>query len=375
MDFMKGEYLNQRLSTVMPYLKSFRWMIGIYLLIISCTPKPPVSELENPDNVVKPLVITEQVLHDSDDPAIWIDPSDSTHVLILGTDKGDDIGYGGLFVFDLSGAIIDSITSLQRPNNVDVAYGLTLNGKKVDIAVFTERDAKRIRVFSLPDMKAIDGGGIQVFENEPDIFRYPMGIALYTNPTDQKIYAIVGRKSGPVDGTYLWQYALEDNGAGLVVGELKRKFGLYSNKKEIESIAVDNELGYVYYSDEKYGIHKAYAHPDSSRRELALFGLEGFSSDIEGISIFKNDDGTGLILVSDQQANRFWTFPREGIKDNPHQHPGIGVIYTSAVECDGIELASEALPGFPSGLLVAMSDDRTFHFYDWGELRKHLVKE
>ncbi|MFY7786627.1 MAG: phytase, partial [Thermoflexibacteraceae bacterium] len=76
-----------------------------------------------------------------------------------------------------------------------------------------------------------------------------MGISLYKNKAG-KIYAIVGRKSGPTDGSYLWQYLLEDNGAGQVKATLVRKFGVYSGKKEIESIAVDDELGYVYYSDE-----------------------------------------------------------------------------------------------------------------------------
>ena len=78
-------------------------------------------------------------------------------------------------------------------------------------------------------------------ESEADSLRDPMGIALYTNPADKKIYAIVGRKTGPVDGTYLWQYLLEADAKGVVKVSLVRKFGYYSGKKEIESIAVDNE--------------------------------------------------------------------------------------------------------------------------------------
>ncbi len=47
----------------------------------------------------------------------------------------------------------------------------------------------------------------------------------------------------------------------MVKGTLVRKFGLFSGKKEIESIAVDDALGYVYYSDEGYGVRKYYADP------------------------------------------------------------------------------------------------------------------
>lgn len=171
-------------------------------------------------------------MHDTDDPAIWINPTDSTQVLIIGTDKGGDTGEGGLFAFDLTGKIVDSVRPLRRPNNVDVAYGLTLNGKATDIAVCTERMAQSIRIFRLPDLEPVDNGGITVFDGESDSLKDPMGVALYTNPADNKIYAIVGRKSGPKDGTYLWQYLLEDNGTGNVKGTLVRKFGFYSGKKK-----------------------------------------------------------------------------------------------------------------------------------------------
>lgn len=326
-------------------------------------------------SVIKPVVVTQKVKHDSDDPAIWINPTDSTHVLIIGTDKGGDSGDGGLFVFDLSGKIIDSVRPLKRPNNVDIAYGLQLNGKKVDIAVCTERWTKSIRIFSMPDLTPLDNGGIQVFENEADSLRDPMGIALYTNPIDKKIYAIVGRKTGPTDGTYLWQYLLEDDGKGNVIGTLKRKFGFYSGKKEIESIAVDNELGYVYHSDEQHGIHKSYAHPDSSNVELALFGTTGFTEDIEGISLYKHSDGKGYVIVSDQQANKFRLFPREGTNDKQHDHPEIHVVATSTLESDGSEVTSRAVPGFPNGLFVAMSDDRTFQLYTWEDLTSGMIKK
>jgi 3-phytase len=359
-------------------MKSFTtYCIGGFVLALSLascgrkenTPIAIVDTLR-----VTPVIITDTVIHDTDDPAIWINPSDSTHVIILGTDKGGDAGDGGLFAFDLSGKKIDSVRPLRRPNNVDIAYGLTLNGKATDIAVCTERLAQSIRIFRLPDLEPIDNGGIAVFDGEPDSLKDPMGVALYTNPVDRKIYAIVGRKTGPKNGTYLWQYLLTDDGTGKVKGTLMRKFGFYSGKKEIESIAVDNELGYVYHSDEMHGIHKSYAHPDSSSVELALFGTTGFTEDIEGISIYKFKDGTGYILVSDQQANQFRVFPREG-RGTPHLHPEIAFIRTSTSESDGSEVTSRSLPGFPSGLFVAMSDDKTFQYYQWEDLVGNQLKK
>lgn len=364
-------------STKISMKQIFKYCLGAFWLVAglsSCGKKDTVTTASVDTVRVSPVIITESVVHDTDDPAIWIDPADSTHVLILGTDKGGDTGAGGLFAFDLTGKIVDSVRPLRRPNNVDVAYGLILQGKATDIAVCTERMAQSIRIFRLPDLKPVDNGGITVFDGEPDSLKDPMGVALYTNLADNKVYALVGRKSGPKDGTYLWQYLLTDDGTGNVKGSLVRKFGFYSGKKEIESIAVDNELGYVYHSDEKHGIHKSYAHPDSSNVELAVFGTTGFTEDIEGISIYKFKDGTGYILVSDQQANQFRVFPREGLT-NPHTHPEVAVIKTSTSESDGSDVTSRSLPGFPNGLFVAMSDDKTFQYYRWEDLADKQLRK
>jgi 3-phytase len=322
---------------------------------------------------IKPVLVTERVPKDSDDPAIWINATDSSQSLIIGTDKGGNGPIGGLYAFNLEGKIVKSVWPLKRPNNVDVAYGFNLNGKSVDIAVCTERVARKIRVFSLPALDSIDNGGIPVFESQPDSLRDAMGVALYTNPATKKIYAIVGRKTGPLDGTYLWQYELMTDSKGFVTGKLVRKFGYFSGKKEIESIAVDNELGYVYHSDEQYGIHKSYAHPDSSGIELALFGTSGFTSDIEGISIYKTGYSTGYILVSDQQADKFRLFPREGFNAS-HNHPEIKVVQASTHESDGSDVTSHPLPGFPRGLFVAMSNGGTFQYYRWEDFAGNDLK-
>jgi 3-phytase len=340
------------------------------LMIISCT-----KDYHDPSlTPILARLVTEPVEFDSDDPAIWIHPTDPASSLIIGTDKEAN---GGLYVFDLNGKILPekTVRPLQRPNNVDVEYGLLLNGKPVDIAVATERLVNKIRVFSLPDMQPIDGGGIEVFAGET--LRDPMGISLYKRPGDGCIYAIVGRKSGPTDGRYLWQYLLEDDGTGSVKATKIREFGAYSGIKEIESIAVDDELGYVYYSDEQYGVHKYYADPDQPEcnKELALFGREGFSSDLEGISIYTLKDGKGYILVSDQQADEFHIFKREGEPGNPHQHTLVKVIRTSTMESDGSEVTSIALNGvFSQGLFVAMSTDKTFHFYSWTDIAGSVLQ-
>lgn len=319
--------------------------------------------------VIQPLYTTQRTQYDTDDPAIWINPTDSSQSLVLGTDKNEN---GALYVYNLQGKIIADkvIKGLKRPNNVDIEYGLMLNGKSTDIAVVTERITHKLRIYSLPSMQPVDNGGLPVFEGESEEkqFRDLMGIALYKNPANGKIYAITGRKTGPAT-EYLWQYLLEDNGRGHVKATLVRKFGTYSGAKEIESIAVDDALGYLYYSDETVGVRKYYADPDKGDTELALLATTGFSGDHEGISIYGIDEKTGYILVSDQQADKFHIFTREGTALNPHQHLLVKVVKVASHESDGSDITGLPLNSdFPHGLFVAMSDNQTFGLYSWDDI-------
>lgn len=318
-------------------------------------------------DTLQPAVVTDTVPVDSDDPGIWVNRADPAHSFVLGTDKGDT--NGGVYVFGLDGHIDHkrSVTPLQRMNNVDVEYGMSFGSTQKDIAVGTERRRMMLRVFSLPDMKLIDGGGIPVFDR--DTSREPMGIALYKRPRDGQVFAIVGGKSGPTNGTYLAQYALRAEN-GKVIGTKVREFGNYTGKKEIESILVDDALGYVYYSDEGFGVRKYHADPDSGSKELAAFATTGVKEDHEGLAIYAKDAKTGYIVLSDQGANRIHVFPREGVNGNPNDHPLLAILPVRAQQTDGLDITNEAMgPAFPQGMLAMMSNRGAFHFYKWEDVQ------
>ena len=331
-------------------------VFGIFILM---------SSSEKLVSGLTPAVVTQLVQYDTDDPAIWIDRKNFSKSLVIGTDKATN---GRLYAFGLDGKIVRKSIVLQRPNNVDIAYGLLINGKRVDIAVTTERETNKLRIFSLPDLLPIDNGGIPVFVGEA--LRNPMGIAIYTRKSDKAMFAIISRKKGP-SGTYLWQYQLTGTSSGAVTGTLVRKFGNYSGLQEIESVAVDNDLGYVYYSDERYGVRKYHANPAlGNNTQLAAFGLSDFARDCEGIAIYNTSATKGYILVSNQQANSFNVYPREGTGANGNQHPLLAQIPVSAVQCDGADVTNINLGGsFSKGLFVAMSNGRTFHYYGWQQMQ------
>lgn len=327
---------------------------------------PTVPETEK----IEPVLITEAVPSDSDDPAIWVHPKDPSRSLILGNDK---VERGGIYAFDLQGKLLANhkLTPVARPNNIDLEYGFVWKDSTTAIAVFTERLTSSIRVVTVPQLEYIDGGGIQVFVGEKQgEYRAPMGISIYKAPEKDQLYAIVSRKTGPTDSTYLWQYALHNLGDSVVAGKVVRKFGAFSGQGEIEAIAVDDEMGFVYYSDEGHGIRKYWAHPDSSSRELACFGKgNAFREDREGIAIWKTGPETGYLIVSDQQAHRFNLFPRKGGGEDGHEHPLLGRWNLSTIETDGCAVVTDSLsPRFPNGVFVAMSEGGVFHYYDPGQL-------
>lgn len=317
------------------------------------------TESSNTITGIKPVVVTEQTPTDTDDPAIWVNPKDPSKSLIIGTDKGKE--NGGLFVFNLEGRLIDSlcVQPLKRPNNVDVEYGFQWDSTRIDIAVCTERNTNSIRVFRLPDMQAIDNGGIPVFADQA--LKAPMGIALYKD-SDGRIHAIVSRKEGPQEG-YLQRLTLSQDSTGAVIAEKSTYFGTFSGKKEIEALFVDDEKGQLYYSDETFGVR---LYDLKNLKELKVFGQDDFKDDHEGISLAK--DSMDFLLISDQQALAFNAY-------DPSDHKLIGKFGVEAIESDGSETYIGYLnENFPEGIFVTMSEGAVFHYYDWRDVRAVLMQ-
>jgi 3-phytase len=327
--------------------------------------------------LLQPVGGTAAVPNDADDPAIWVHPTDKSRTLILGTDKHEKTG--GLYVFGLDGGLRQSIPDIDRPNNVDVEYGLRLPAGPTDIAVLTERLRHRLRVFAIsPGGRLSDlvPEGLPVLARQSGAAGEPMGIALYRRPRDQAMFAIVAPKTGSADN-YLWQYRIEAGPDGRLRAPLVRRFGRFSRLGreagevgEIEAVTVDDALGFVYYSDEGYGIRKYHADPDhpDAASELVAFATSGFLGDREGLAIMPTGDFTGFIVASDQipAGTRVKLFPREGAGGNPHAHPELHTVATASDDTDGLEVTAHGLPGFPSGLLVMMTAaSRNFLFYDW----------
>jgi 3-phytase len=364
--------------------RAWIWLFVVLVAAVACsgrafegTSPPPTPVARSSMAAVAPAIATEALPKDPDDPAIWLNSRDPANSLVLGTMKvaAPD---GALAVFGLDGKLRHLLKGPNRPNNVDVEYGLDLDATPTDIAVLTERNGRRLRAYAIAadgsGLRDISSGGMPILAGAAGDDGAPMGIGLYKRPKDGAIFAIVSPKAGPKQN-YLWQYRLADDGTGRVKAMFVRKFGAFSGVGEIEAIAVDDELGYVYYADEGTGIHKWHADPDApgANTELALFGTTGYQQDREGLGIYTLPGGTGYIVSVDQlpRESIFHIYKREGEPGRPHDHSALLLSFKGGADgTDGLDVSSAAFgPQFPEGVLVAMnSASRNFLIYRWRDI-------
>ncbi|CAF0930341.1 unnamed protein product [Rotaria sordida] len=318
-------------------------------------------------------IATQPVRTDPDDPAIWIHPTQPELSLIIATDKIARIG--GLYIFDLDGKILQHIENIDRPNNVDVEYGFKINETySIDLVVLTERLQERLRIFSVNinqrQLYELTGQNTNVFIDSSDNHAAPMGLGLYKRIDDGKIYAIISRKSGP-NHNYLGQYELIWN-EQLIDLKFIRYFGDFQGE-EIESIVVDDQLGFVYYSDESYGIRKYNVDPQTNQTEQISFinTTNLWQGDSEGLALYTTSDTNGYLIITDQIINGsiFHIYERQGTNSY------IKSIKTRADKTDGIEVTSSSLnKNFPHGLLIVMNTiEKNFLLYDWRNIENELI--
>ncbi len=85
--------------------------------------------------------------------------------------------------------------------------------------------------------------------------------------------------------------------------------------------------------------------------------------------------GRGYLVSVDQLAgsSRLHIYTRAGSAGNPHLHPRLAIVPTSADDTDGIEATSTTLPGFPRGLLVLMnSGPRNLLIFPWEAVESRI---
>lgn len=113
---------------------------------------------------------------------------------------------------------------------------------------------------------------------------------------------------------------LVDNGNGEVDATLVRTFtvpipeGGDLGDAQVEGMVADRELGYLYVGQEEVGIWKFSAEPTGGDEGVLIDSVEGdnLEPDVEGLTIYYADNGTGYLLASSQGDSTFAVYSREG---------------------------------------------------------------
>ncbi len=276
----------------------------------------------------------------ADDTTLWINPSDPSQSLIIGTNK-----QRGLTVYDLAGKQLQFLPD-GRMNNVDHRDGFPLGGEKTSIVTASNRSNDSLAIYRInPATRQLENIAARRI---PAAHAY--GECMYHNPKTDKFYCIITSKRGVAE-----QFELFDDGKGRVDARSVRRFKVGS---QIEGCVADDELGYLYIGEERVGIWKYQAEPDANLDRVKVDGVGAAGhivADVEGLTIAFGKDGKGYLIVSSQGDNTFVIYRREG--DNAYVKKfrivaGNGI--DEVTDTDGIYVTTANLgPGFPRGVFIA----------------------
>ncbi|MFD5070556.1 phytase [Streptomyces sp. NPDC058369] len=367
---------------------------------------------------------------DADDPAIWRNPADPERSLVVATAK-----QGGLRVYDLDAREVQSIPAPSGPgkddapgrfNNVDLVHSARLG----DLAVTTDRGNDRLRIYRIgrnrangPLTDVTNRTAPAVFSTSQDEIneqRTAYGLATWTDPATGRSFALVSQR----ERTRLAVLELTSRADGSVgytkvrTLDLPHSFPLPNGTSwspcgepgelpQVEGMVVDPANGMLYAGQEDVGIWRLRADLTGTPklidtvREYGVpgtyneateeceagadpgFGGTKLTSDVEGLTLVKEEDGDGLLLASSQGDNTFAAYDRE-ISDANEYEGGFRITAATATldgseECDGAAALNEPLGRrYPNGLLIVQDGhdvpgdgDRpstNFKFVDLGEV-------
>ncbi|UJS04360.1 phytase [Cylindrospermopsis raciborskii] len=322
-----------------------------------------------PDLFDDPTLPTSQRA-DADDPAIYVNSQDPSKSIILTAVKN-----AGLRVYDLTGKLLQEINPGSiRYNNIDLQYGFTLGGEKIDIAVASDRQNDKLVIFKINPQgtggnyleNITDSSVTTLFQGLPFVAPYSSssrsayGITIYRSLATKDYYVFASRRqTGDVA-----QFKLIDKGNGKVGYERVREFTIpapsdSTRSAQTEGMVADQEMGFVYIGQEDVGIWKFDAEPNGSNvgklvDKVKFEGGQNLTDDAEGLTIYYGKNGTGYLLASSQGDNSFAVYTREGSNDFLGRFAvGSNGAIDSVQESDGADVINLPLgANFPMGLFV-----------------------
>ncbi|SIO29710.1 phytase [Agromyces cerinus] len=375
-----------------------------------------------------------------DDPAIWVHPGESDESIVIVTAKE-----GGLRVYDLESDELQSLPATVAPradgtegryNNVDIAYGVELDGERVDVAVVSDRYNDQLRFFTIdPAGTEAETPLVEVTAAEqPFLFsadratvdegHTAYGLAMWQPAGGGDAYAVVTQEGATTLAT---ARIVEIDGAlgyaDVATTDMPASFPLPDGttwtpcdepgiEPHLEGLTVDQRTGVLYAAQEDvglwrlqlpfgaaeprlidrvkdFGVHDAY-DPETEECAPVDAGDEGFGgpvleADAEGVDLYYGPGATGYLIVSSQGDDTFAVYERQG------RNRLVGTFRVDGVEgadeingSDGLAVTNRVVGDYREGLLVTHDEPETgegvdgdrdatnFSYVDWDDIAEAL---
>lgn len=297
---------------------------------------PPENGVERSVSSLPPFAQTTPVKafgDAADDPAIWVNNAKPKNSLVYGTDKKH-----GLNVYDLNGQLLKNLP-VGRVNNVDIRYGIDVQGKTIDLAAASNRTNKSISLFAIDTNTGLPSLLAEVKTDLDDPYglclsQLESGVSVWINDTNGRFQRYQLSFDGQsVSGTKTEEWRVPSQPEGCVSDD--------TNKR-------------LYYGEEATGVWLK--HIDSSQEDQFITGLNPeIAADIEGIGLYQLH-GQNYLVVSSQGNNRYAVYKTNHTFDYLGAFE-IGANWSAyidgASETDGLEVTSLSLgKALPNGLMV-----------------------
>jgi len=349
-----------------------------------------------------------------DDPAIWVDPTDSDTSIVITTAKE-----GGLRVYDLASQELQSLPAVAAPradgvdgryNNVDIAYGVALGGASVDLAVVSDRYNDQLRFFTIdsagaeaatpltevtaPELPFLFSPDRATVDEEHTAY----GLAVW-QPAPGESYAVVTQEGA----SNLALVRLEASGAligysDVTTTAIPSTFPLPDGTTwvpceqpgvgpQLEGVSVDQRTGVLYAAQEDvglwriglpfgaqeprlidrvkdFGVHDAY-DPETEECEpvdpdATGFGGDVLEADAEGVDVYYGPGGAGYVIVSSQGDDTYAVYQRQGRNQlvGTFSIDGLGTV-DDVNGSDGLAVTNRVVGDYREGLLVTHDEPET----------------
>ena len=310
----------------------------------------------------------------ADDPEVWLNRNDPTQSLIIATDKKS-----GLWVYEMGGQSRQFLNR-GRLNNVDIRYDVDLVTTTSDLAMATNRTTHNIDLYTIDSVS----GRVALLADDliDDSLGEPYGGCLYTSDKTGKTHFFVNNK----DGLYQqWRLDFDaDPSSPKAASVSAKKVREFSLQGQPEGCVADDRYGILYLGEENRGIWKIDAE---ASEKVSLELIDDMTSghliaDVEGMSLYLQDDGRGYLVVSSQGDNAYVLYDRQSNaylgRFRVFMNAEMGIDGSS--ETDGLAVSSGNFGGpFSKGLLVVQDgrnrlpdQSQNFKLVSWTLIEKNL---